>query len=86
MSWLRMKKIPVCYDAGIFRLRKTLSMKPALIIALVLLSMASIATASLLFLNEKPKSSISKNNPPATIDIKWGEGSEAGTPDNTLSK
>jgi hypothetical protein len=60
-------------------------MKPRLIVAL-LLSIASICTASMLFLDSPPQASRVRSSPSTSIDIKWGEGSEAGTPDTALHK
>lgn len=54
-------------------------MKPRLVIAL-LLSITSISTAAMLFLDTSPKSSIKQVFPKFPIDMKWGEGSEAGVP------
>ena len=60
-------------------------MRPGFVIAL-LLSAASISTASMLFLETPPKSSIKRSLPQSPIEIKWGEGSEAGVPDGTSRK
>lgn len=54
-------------------------MKPRFLIPL-LVFVASISTASMLFLDTPPKSSIKRAVPESLIEIKWGEGSEAGTP------
>lgn len=55
-------------------------MRSRLIIALML-SIASISTASILFLDGPSKSSSKRVLPPSSIEIKWGEGSEAGVPE-----
>jgi hypothetical protein len=54
-------------------------MKPRLILV-VLLSIASLSSASMLFLDSPKKSSIVRSTPPSLIDIKWGEGVESGIP------
>lgn len=54
-------------------------MKPSLIIALVL-SLASISSASILFLDGASKTSSKPIGSQPTIEMKWGEGSEAGVP------
>jgi len=59
-------------------------MKPRLIIALML-SIASISTASILFLDAPSKSSIKRATSQPTIEIKWGEGSEAGVPEEATT-
>lgn len=61
-------------------------MKPASIITLVLLSITSMSTASILFLDGPRKLSVQKSTQQPAVDIKWGEGSEAGTPDNAVNK
>lgn len=55
-------------------------MKPRFIIALVV-SIASISSASILFLDTPPKSLAKGIGAPSTVEIKWGEGSEAGVPE-----
>jgi hypothetical protein len=60
-------------------------MKPHFIF-LVLLSVASICSASMLFLERPTKSSSLRSKAPLTIDFKWGEGSEAGTPGTATHK
>lgn len=60
-------------------------MRPGFFIIL-LLSIASISTASMLFWDQ-PKPSFSlRATPHLPITIKWGEGSEAGVPDAALHK
>ena len=58
-------------------------MKPGVIIAL-LLSITSFSTAAMLFLDAPRKSSIKRFTPLAPIEIKWGEGSEAGVPETSF--
>jgi hypothetical protein len=60
-------------------------MRPSFIIV-VLLSVASICSATLLFWNEAPKSSSKRTTAPSAVEIKWGEGSEAGSPDAVVHK
>lgn len=60
-------------------------MKPRFLIPLLLFA-ASISTASMLFLDSPPKSSIKRVVPELPIEIKWGEGSEAGTPEAATQK
>lgn len=60
-------------------------MKPRFIL-IALLSIASISSASMLFLDSPKKPSILRGTSANTIDIKWGEGSEAGTPDAAADK
>lgn len=60
-------------------------MKPSFIIAL-LLSITSFSTAAMLFLDAPRKSSIKRVIPQFPIEIKWGEGSEAGVPEAAISK
>jgi hypothetical protein len=60
-------------------------MKPRFILA-VFLSVASLSSASILFLDRPQKSSILRGSSPTSIAIKWGEGSEAGTPDLATRK
>jgi hypothetical protein len=59
-------------------------MRPSFIIA-VLLSMASMGAAAMLFWRELPKTAPQRTAPPS-VEIKWGEGSEAGVPDAALHK
>jgi len=60
-------------------------MRPSLIIAL-LLSIGSISTAAVLFWDGSPKSSRKRTATPLSVEIKWGEGSEAGVPDAAIHK
>jgi hypothetical protein len=60
-------------------------MKPSFIIALIL-SVSSFSTAAMLFWDSPAKSSSKRTTPPSLIEIKWGEGSEAGVPDTALHK
>ena len=60
-------------------------MKPRFLIPLLVFT-ASISTASMLFLDKTPKSSIKRVMPESPIEIKWGEGSEAGTPEAAAQK
>ncbi|BDU57100.1 hypothetical protein LMORI2_00820 [Limnohabitans sp. MORI2] len=55
-------------------------MKPRILIA-IFFTLASISSAAMLFL-DKPNKSLRRANELAnTIEIKWGEGSEAGVPE-----
>jgi hypothetical protein len=60
-------------------------MKPRFIL-LLLLSIASISSASMLFLDRPTKPLSLRVTSPSSIEIKWGEGSEAGTPDSESRK
>lgn len=60
-------------------------MRPTFIIAL-LASVASISTAAMLFLDVPSKASQKRTAPPSSVEIKWGEGSEAGVPDAAVYK
>jgi hypothetical protein len=60
-------------------------MRPTFIIVL-LLSIASMSTASMLFWNGSPKATSKRSTTQPTIDIKWGEGSEAGSPEAAIYK
>jgi hypothetical protein len=60
-------------------------MKPSFIIA-ILLSITSIRTAAMLFLDPPRKSSIQRVIAPLPFEIKWGEGSEAGVPEGAIQK
>jgi len=60
-------------------------MRPSFFIAL-LLSIASISTTAALFWNSSAKPSNQRTAPPSSVEIKWGEGSEAGTPDAEIHK
>jgi hypothetical protein len=60
-------------------------MKPSLIIALVL-SITSLSTTGMLFWDRAPKSSRVKTATSPSIEMKWGEGSEAGVPDTAIHK
>lgn len=62
-----------------------LPMKPKFIIMLVV-SIASISTASVLFLDAPSKYAQQKKTAPSSIEIKWGEGSEAGVPSSAVNK
>ena len=55
-------------------------MKPRFILVM-LLSIASISSASMLFLENPKKSSRLRSVSSTSVDFKWGEGSEAGMPD-----
>lgn len=62
-------------------------MKRIIFLASIFLSIAGICTASVLILKGSPKVSSQKVAKPApTIEIKWGEGSEAGVPDAAVNK
>lgn len=60
-------------------------MKPRFIL-LALLSVASISSASILFLDRPAKLSNLRSAVPTSVDFKWGEGSEAGAPEATVNK
>ena len=60
-------------------------MRPRLLVA-TLLAIASICSAAVLFLDKPDKSTIKRNEPQSSIEIKWGEGSEAGVPEAGLKK
>ena len=60
-------------------------MRPRILIA-TLLAIASISSAAVLFLDKSDKSTIKRNEPQNSIEIKWGEGSEAGVPEAALQK
>jgi hypothetical protein len=60
-------------------------MRPSLIIALFL-SIASFSTAAMLFWDAPQKASSTRTTQPSAVEIKWGEGSEAGVPDATTHK
>lgn len=49
----------------------------------ITLFIASLITTVVLFSGISTKSHTRKITPPHSIDIKWGEGSEAGVPDST---
>jgi hypothetical protein len=51
-----------------------------------LLSIASFSTAAVLFLDTAPKTSSARTTPQSPVEMKWGEGSEAGVPDTTAAK
>lgn len=55
-------------------------MKPSFFIPL-LLAVASISATAMLFLDKPHKSTLRRVAPPSPIEIKWGEGTEAGTPE-----
>ena len=59
---------------------RQVNMNPRLIIAL-LASVASISTASILFLDAPSHVSSQRSAPQPTIEMKWGDGSEAGVPE-----
>lgn len=63
---------------------KSLNMNPRLIIAL-LASVASISAASILFLHAPSHAFSKRSAPQPTIEVKWGEGSEAGVPEPATS-
>jgi hypothetical protein len=60
-------------------------MKPSLMIAL-LLSITSFSTAAMLFLDSPRTSTLTRVMPQSPLEIKWGEGSEAGVPEATSQK
>lgn len=60
-------------------------MRPRFIVAL-LLSIASISTAAMLFWDVPTKSPSLRNALQSPIEIKWGEGSEAGVPEGAKDK
>jgi len=60
-------------------------MKPSFIIVM-LITVASICATSVLFLDAPPKYTQQKPMAPSSIEIKWGEGSEAGVPSSALNK
>jgi hypothetical protein len=60
-------------------------MKPSFVIMLVL-SIASISTASVLFLDAPPRHAAQKLTVPSSVKIKWGEGSEVGVPSSAVNK
>jgi hypothetical protein len=60
-------------------------MRPSFIIAL-LLSIGSFSTAAMLFWDDASKTSNPKTAPQSSVEIKWGEGSEAGVPDTAIHK
>jgi hypothetical protein len=60
-------------------------MKPSFLIAL-LLSIASMSTASMLFLQGPSTSSSNRAAFQPSIDFRWGEGSEAGVPDSATDE
>lgn len=62
-----------------------LTMKHRFMIGLVL-CIASISSASILFLDSPSKPSAKGVGTPSTVEIKWGEGSEAGVPEAALSQ
>jgi hypothetical protein len=55
-------------------------MRPSFLITL-LLCIGSFSTAAILFLDDASQASSKRTAPQSSIEIKWGEGSEAGTPD-----
>ena len=62
-------------------------MKNISFVALILLSVVGMSTASVLVMNGAPKTSkIKAPQSQSGVEIKWGEGSEAGTPSNALDK
>ena len=69
-----------CTPVNISRL-----MKPSFVIMLVL-SIASISTASVLFLDAPPRYAAQKPTVPSSVEIKWGEGSEVGVPSSAVNK
>lgn len=60
-------------------------MRPRMLIA-TLLAIASISSAAVLFLEKSDKSAIKRIEPQNAIEIKWGEGSEAGVPEAGIKK
>jgi hypothetical protein len=60
-------------------------MRPGFIIA-VALSIASICSASMLFLDGSSKSPNKTLGSLPTVDMKWGEGSEAGVPATAVNQ
>jgi hypothetical protein len=60
-------------------------MRLRLFIALFL-SLGSISTAAMLFWDDASKPSSKKTAPQSSVEIKWGEGSEAGVPDAAVHK
>lgn len=60
-------------------------MKPRLLIAL-LASIASISTASILFLDGSSRPQTKGAGGQTAIEIKWGEGSEAGVPEAAITQ
>jgi hypothetical protein len=60
-------------------------MKPRFIMASVV-SIASISSASMLFLDNPSKSSAKAVVTQSSVEIKWGEGSEAGVPEAALTQ
>jgi hypothetical protein len=60
-------------------------MKPGFLIALIL-SVSSVSTAAMLFWDASPKPIKKRSTPPTSVEIKWGEGSEAGAPDMAAHK
>ena len=60
-------------------------MKPSFLIAL-LLSISSLSTAAMLFWTENPKSSSKRTTAPSSVEIRWGEGSEAGAPEGAIQR
>jgi hypothetical protein len=60
-------------------------MRLSIVIGL-LLSVGSISTAAMLFLDDASKTPSKRTTAPPSIIIKWGEGSEAGVPDMTIQK
>jgi hypothetical protein len=62
-------------------------MKRIVFSVLIFLFIAGLCTATVLILNRSPNVSNVKITPSTqTIEIKWGEGSEAGVPDATTKK
>ena len=60
-------------------------MKPNFVVMIVV-SIASISTASVLFLDASPRPSHKSSATSSTVEIKWGEGSEAGVPSAAMNK
>ncbi len=47
---------------------------------------AVLSSAAMLFLHQPGNTSIHRFMPRSTIQIEWGEGSEAGVPENVIQK
>jgi hypothetical protein len=52
----------------------------------LLLSITSFSTAAMLFLDSPRTSTLTRVMPQSPLEIKWGEGSEAGVPEATSQK
>jgi len=60
-------------------------MKPSSIIAIIL-AVSSFSTAAMLFWDGPTKLTSKTSTRPNSVEIKWGEGSEADAPDSTSRK